>query len=324
MRLKRLSSLSRPHLVRLLASAGIAYLVALLFLAAISHPKEAHRQRLNFLPESRHYPRDFSLRQRPYEKAQFLFSLQYYRTVLALADNIKQKQKKDDPALRGQTQALMGFCFYYLGDTPKAIATYQKSLKTFPASFENHLNLGRIYFQKKNYPAAIDELKHAEINYLALAKSLTPVQSGNANLYRDIAIQAFPEYIKIRKLLVLSHFYLAQSREMLSVATRSVLEQVEPQNSFFYYYAGIAAFQIKDYSLAVPFLKQAIEKDPHFLPAYEFLSLCVDALGQKEAAQNISRQANLLREQNIVLPPPTEGLLDLEVDPLTYLIPLLR
>lgn len=324
MRLRLFTFVARKHLAAILGSSGVIYLTALLILAFIVNPNEAYRQKLNFLPESRHYPRDFALKQKPFEKAQFLFSLQYYRTVLALADYAKHKQKRDDFALTGQTQALTGFCFYYLGDHSRAITAYQKSLKTFPASYENHLNLGRIYFQKRNYLAAINELRHAEINYLALAKNPPTFHDGTANLYHDIALQSFPEYIKIRKLLVLSHFHLAQSREMLSIATRSILEQVDPQKSFFSYYAGIAAFQIKDYSLAATFLKQAIEKEPHFQPAYEFLSLCVDALGQKETAQDISREAMRLREQNVIVPAPTEGLLDLSVDPLTYLIPLLR
>lgn len=55
---------------------------------------------------------------------------------------------------RAEAWSLAGYCFYYLGEIPKAIVSYQKAVEMQPFFFWHPYNLGVIYFKTSRFEEA--------------------------------------------------------------------------------------------------------------------------------------------------------------------------
>lgn len=67
---------------------------------------------------------------------------------------------KSDPT-RADAQAMIGYCYFYLGDKTKAIDAYQKAVTLSPKVFWFHYNLATIALLDAKYELALEEFQNA-------------------------------------------------------------------------------------------------------------------------------------------------------------------
>ena len=60
-----------------------------------------------------------------------------------------------------EAYVLLGFCYYYEGRSDEAIAVFQRAAQLNPAFFWPYYNLGAIYFNQRDYTAAVQYFKRA-------------------------------------------------------------------------------------------------------------------------------------------------------------------
>ncbi len=78
--------------------------------------------------------------------------------------------------------ALLGFCYYYLGETQKAVSAYQRAMFLNPRFFWSAYSLGVIYFKSKEYVSALAAFKSA----LAASPETTLATLRYSQVYRPL------------------------------------------------------------------------------------------------------------------------------------------
>ncbi len=57
--------------------------------------------------------------------------------------------------------SMLGYCYHYLNDDPKAIRFFTAAIKGYPGNFWDHYNLAAIYINESRYQEALVELRGA-------------------------------------------------------------------------------------------------------------------------------------------------------------------
>lgn len=83
---------------------------------------------------------------------------------------------------RDDTKAMLGFCYYHLGQYGKALSSYKKSIDLNPHFFWSYYNLGVLYFQKGDYQEAAEMFKKA----IATKPDISVKIIFSSKLYREI------------------------------------------------------------------------------------------------------------------------------------------
>jgi|GEM_PF-3496722 tetratricopeptide (TPR) repeat protein len=63
--------------------------------------------------------------------------------------------------------SMLGYCYHYLGDDPKAVKYLTIAIKGYPDYFWDHYNLAAIYINESRYQEALNEL-HTALNLPAI------------------------------------------------------------------------------------------------------------------------------------------------------------
>ncbi len=222
-------------------------------------------------------------------------ALKHYR------DYFKQVTKTIEG--RADAYGMLGFCEYYLGNIPQAIAAHQKAIKIKPDFFWFHYNLGMIYYKNNQYPEAVESFTKAietnlDINFKFMA---------NSKIYLDIltavpSSEVLTDKIKTGyrdgfTMLVLSEYRLKNYSELIHLGQQAMSLRLGNEE-FFLYYIGLALFRLNRYSQAVLFLNEALKINRESPDALYQLGLSLRALGKEEAAQNFISQSERLFKIN--------------------------
>ena len=191
-------------------------------------------------------------------------------------------------------------------------AVYQSQFN--PHSFWFRYNLGLIYFKGGRYQEAAESLEKAmaakwEQNQglIYLSKIYQPMIGKIGDIDNRIRSNLKIGYGNCTMLLVLSHYYLKDFPEALRYAASALGPDIAHQD-FLYYYAGLAAYNLKRYDQSVYFLKECIKKNPQHADAFYYLGLCLKALGKEEMALVSLQQAAVLHQTVGPLLPIAEGM----------------
>lgn len=191
---------------------------------------------------------------------------------------------------RADGHAMLGYCQYELGETDAAVVSFKKAADTVPAFLWFNYATGYVYFQKKDYPHAIEYLNRAIIN----SPDMIVKFIGLSKLYLD-AIATMPDFqkdfpLRVRaglkdsyKLLVLAYFHTQQFGPLITTA-QTALGQGLDDDGFFLYYLGVGAYHTKHHEASVAILQQSAEKNPGASEIYYYLSLNLEAMGQGSMA----------------------------------------
>ena len=138
---------------------------------------------------------------------------------------------------------ILGYCYYYSGETDKALRAYQKTIRLNANSFEAHYNLAIIYYQKGDYDKARELLEKA----LAIApeKALHNIRSSKIVYQSILKNTPYPNnylskeiqnsYKNALALLVLSYYHLKDFKNLAQQAALGLMMQPEREEFFRYF-----------------------------------------------------------------------------------------
>ena len=197
---------------------------------------------------------------------------------------------------------MLGFCYYHLGQEAKAIAAYQKASVLAPDVLWPYYNLGVIYFKKGNYPRAIFYLKQAvqkeppatlELIHRSKRIYLPIATAANINL-SNLKRQIKEGYRDSYLLIAASLARLNQFEDLLRISKRALISQLGYE-ALFYFYIGLAQYQLKHFDQAISAFKQCIALSRDHDQAFYYRGLSLEALGQDKGAKESFQEAQLLR-----------------------------
>lgn len=200
---------------------------------------------------------------------------------------------------------LVGYCQYYLGDSEKAVAAYEKAIEINPHFFWFYYNLGTIYFQQKEYDKAIAALGKAltmEPENVMRVISISPriympiIKGSNPSLDEaQILNQMRKGYRNAYLMVVLSSLEKEDYESMLKASLKAIDGKLDGAGDF-YFYAGLAFYKMKKPEEAMFFLKRCLEKNPKYAQAIKYLGILSVESGTNELGLKLIAQSNMLEK----------------------------
>ena len=179
---------------------------------------------------------------------------------------------------------MAGYCYYYLGDTDKAISAYRQAIRFNPQFFWFYYNLGLIYYQQGKYDQAAGIFKkaiatHPDDAMLFMNTARIYIDLTKDALKSDHAIkQLLAGYRNAYELLVLCDIHLKEYKEVLYIIENSSRLGLHTKD-IIYYYSGWAYFGMKDYQQASIHLQKAVKENPQMKEIYYYLACSFKELG---------------------------------------------
>jgi tetratricopeptide (TPR) repeat protein len=129
----------------------IGVIVATLAMSAYCDFRQQQKFKLDHLRDHLAFTDLFKLENADYaiERGQLEKYVQYFRAVV-----------KNEPT-RADAYAMLGYCYFYLNDKPRAITAYQKAIELKPKIFWFHYNLATVAMLQGHYEQALEEFQNA-------------------------------------------------------------------------------------------------------------------------------------------------------------------
>ncbi len=203
---------------------------------------------------------------------------------------------------QADAQAMLGFCFYQIGLEDKAAQYYQQAIKLAPDVFWFYHNLGVIYFKQSKLKEAGELFQKA----VSLDPKNTTAFIHNSHVVYQTLLMSDPAsdkelnqrlsdaYDHGYQLSILSFYYLRDFGRMGEMAQKA-LGKVQQNQDVFYFYAGMADYQKKEYEKAEKYFRKASQVNPNFSDALRYLALSLQFLERKEEAKRVFDQISLIK-----------------------------
>ncbi|HEX8370901.1 MAG TPA: tetratricopeptide repeat protein [Pyrinomonadaceae bacterium] len=202
-------------------------------------------------------------------------------------------------AKNGYAQQTLGKLFYMKSDYAAALPALERALVLQP-DFDSAYTLGMTYLQLKQIDRA--KLLFEEMQVALKKNAALHVLFGQAFEETNYPLEAEREF---KKAVVIdpkvsgAHFYLGYlilqhggSERLAEAGKEFELElQLNPQNAYSNFFAGVVASSENDHPKAIRYLQQAIRLNPGIGPAYLFLGQSQAELGENAAAEKSLRKA---------------------------------
>lgn len=194
--------------------------------------------------------------------AEIYFYVRQYEKSIGFLDGVLKEDLHNAKAY-----FMKGMNFKEMGDTNKAISSFQTAIEQEQDYYNAYMQLGLI-FQTNGNPLAVQ--------YYNGAIRINP-KSEEAFYGRGLYFQEHNELDK-------------------AIQDYTTLSQINPKNKQAYFNLGYLHYTfLKVYDQAIKHYTLAIECDPNYAEAYYNRGLCYEALGDVAAAQNDYRKAISLR-----------------------------
>ncbi len=208
----------------------------------------------------------------------------------------------------------LGYCYFLKGESNQAKLAYAKAAELNPEVFWFHYNLGVINFKSGLYKDAAS----AFIKAIRCDPRKTLLLMRFSKIYQDIMGTTSGEnyvlekdlkqaYLDCRRGIMLSYFQDKEYREVIKVVEKAGDLSSEDQD--FFYYAGLAAYNLNDFNQAAHFWYAYLKTHPKDPQTLFYLSEALRKLGKEKEAVFLSEEAVALSQQGrAFLPPARENL----------------
>lgn len=213
---------------------------------------------------------------------------------------------------------MLGFCYYHLGQHEKALEIYKEASLLTNIFFGFHYNMGVIYFKQGDYSnaaKALEMLTRASmaknIELVMSSRALRPFLAGKTGTANDVVERLRTTFTNGYKLLVIIKFRKQDYLSVIGYATQALILEL-PEEDFFLYYLGRAAYERGLYEKAIGILQDAVEINPDHIAATHYLGLSIKAFGLEQMGDGILLRADQLREE-IGETEPEESSIDVRI-----------
>ncbi|MCB9771482.1 MAG: tetratricopeptide repeat protein [Candidatus Omnitrophica bacterium] len=207
-----------------------------------------------------------------------------------------------------EAHAMLGFCYFYNGESVKAAKAYESAIRLYPKVFNFHYNLGIIALKKDDYVKVLTHFKNSieippleNISFIVATRMYQPflpfarqpdtlalaMGERTQETYRSAYVQLLraAENVEDYKSMLL---YARQgvARGFLDKATA-------------YYFMGVASYQLREYENAVGFLQESITNNFQYAQAFQILALCLQALNRPESKSAFIAASSLRQDGKI-------------------------
>lgn len=206
-----------------------------------------------------------------------------------------------DPRRTGALKNL-GFCYYRLGDTDRAIAVYERALKAAPGDPDVLTRMGLLLFNQKDYARAaqyLEQASEADSTNVHLLSSLASAYKqmkrlDDAAMYYRKAIEVEPtdENLWYNLGVVLSQI---ERYPEAAQAYEGVLKIRPDDTDARFNLAMVYLFKLDDPDRALPHLQHLVEQDPEHADAWEMLSIAYAKESRVEEAEAALARSKALR-----------------------------
>ncbi|MCB9757555.1 MAG: hypothetical protein H6753_03915 [Candidatus Omnitrophica bacterium] len=213
-----------------------------------------------------------------------------------------------------EAHGLLGFCYFYDGQIGKAEKAYQAATRAYFKIFNFHYNLAVISLRKNDHRKALEHFRNSvdvspieNIQYIVNARMYKPflpfakqpnlLAAAMGEYTHDVYWRAYLQIFVICE-------ELKDYPTMLFYARHAIAGGFSKQG-IAYYYAGRAAYELKEYKSGAWYLHQAISEGFDYAQAYQFMGLSLSALGRAEkdaafiAAARLSSQGKVFLGQEL-------------------------
>ncbi|MDE1920769.1 MAG: tetratricopeptide repeat protein [Candidatus Omnitrophica bacterium] len=200
---------------------------------------------------------------------------------------------------------LLGFADYYTGQEKKAIDCFKGS-----SSFKGHdlfwsdYNLGVIYYKKGTWPQAADYLFKA----ITAPEQLAVALMQGSMVYRQIFASPFFKYSlqsdmaaarsKAYLLLLSSLQHMGQYEKMIFISRLALADPALSYKDAFYYYAGIAYYDIGQINQALLLFEQSLSIEKNDPDVYYYLAAIYGRAGRQQEARSFLQASYALHLKN--------------------------
>ncbi len=230
---------------------------------------------LNSSRPSADYLHFFSYGTKPFDRNEFKRAKAYYQTLLA--------GKFSTAAMH----ANLGFCYYYLKDTAKAIEQYNIAIRMDPKLYALYYDLAVIKQGQKDYAAA-QELYKKAIYLIPKTKSdLLDALHINPKFRHHVMFDYyFEQRLPWDKLMAYNHLFecLVQLKSydgILEYAASAM--RIFPKDPEIFYYAAYASYNLGYIKEALAFTLRSIEVAANYAAAYELKAAIMRMIGDVES-----------------------------------------
>ena len=234
---------------------------------------------LNACRPSMDYVHDFSYGKNNFSKDELKRSIAYYETLLLANAN------------QPFAYANMGFCYFYLGDTDRAVDCYRKSLALASYVYATYFDLGFVflsrgdyaqsarYFEKSRSLIPLDRQKFLEVLKIPPKYQADPGLAADSVLFQRIAYDLRMIHVHLGKI----YLQLKDYARLKYIADEGVL--LFPEDPQMYYYTGVANLNLNNVQQALIPFNQALVLAPDLTDAYFYRSQIWQVLGQASLYQ---------------------------------------
>lgn len=210
-----------------------------------------------------------------------------------------------------EARALKGYSYYYGGDKVKAQRAYSQAVRMNPKLFNFYYNLGIIALDRKDHKKAFAHFKDSVavdpgVNVQSISGSVwyimfLPSVHQPQLLANAVGTHVRDQYRRGYLQLLISCELLNDHASMLLYARKAIANDFLNQGVF-YYYAGLAAYQLNEPQQAVVFLQEAVKHKFQYAQVYQVLGLSLRALGRPESEAAFKASMSLLKDEKIYRP----------------------
>ena len=177
---------------------------------------------------------------------------------------------------------------------------FRKASALYPDAFNFHYNLGVIYFRRQYYKEAAAELEKAaaasfdkNLNYITSSRIYFPFFSHHADLPLRLRRYLKTGFRNACRLLISSYMNLKDYKRMLYYSSKGIAAALDEDKDF-YYFAGLAAFNLGKFEQAGAFFKAYLTVNPDDGNAVYYLGLTLQSLGDPVTAEKVLKKAEAL------------------------------
>ena len=256
------------------------YLLFFLLFHIFADENKIKAKTLNSLkPESFNYLINLENNSAPSDEKKTASYIRYFKKIIQYM-----------PSVSG-AYGLLGFCYYQEGKLKEAAFWYKKAHRSHPNTFLFYYSLGIIHFKNQDYPKAIQYLENAAslntedyLNFTTSTKIYLPLLDISDESMNTLSLRFKTHLSHCHTLLAMGYYYSKDFSNMFGSANHAISLGL-PDQGFFYYLAGLAAYEQQKHEIAIKFFMESLKNNFKHPKVHHYLGLSLKNMGKGPEAK---------------------------------------